>query len=711
MATQIQQLTEIDPFPTRVLPQERFDETVRTNMSQVSGMVGQLNDDFIPAVNTISTEVETNANTAATKASQAASSASTAATHANTAITKASEASTSANTANTKASEAATSAQNAAANASSASDDADTATAQATAATTKASEAAESATIARTKASEAATSAATATEQATIATTKAGEAATSADTASAQAQTATTKAGEAATSATTAETHAGTATTKASEASQSASDALTYAERAEAAAEDAEAIAGIGIATTTQAGIIKPDGTLIQVAADGLMTIAPATTTNAGLVKPDGTTITIDSNGVISGTASVDVATTSRVGVVKPDGTTITVDENGTISGSTQVDIATTSQAGVVKPDGVTVQVNAITGLMSIANATTSAKGLVQLEDSTSSTSTTKAATPNSVKAAYDLANDKYTAAVATTSVAGLVKPDGSTITVDANGVISASGSAQVDVATSNTFGIVKPDNNSINVNAGIISVNSDYVVDIVGDTSLLVSERGCLLNRSANGIATTIRYKNWKGETGKMEVIDAQYRPDNKYFHQTGYSDNPDLDNFSSNNGTDWYFGQGSLSSYKTTDLPDYITNSLVYSLWGPSLAADLTAKENCDSWASIVASTDAVNVVRALTTDSANGIWDIPNEYELIILFMLADIIDSMDPTAESYPAKKIGKTHSSGRFRGTTFWSSTECSSNAVRFVSTNGYCNNVSKNYTYAVLPVRELTLNS
>lgn len=44
-----------------------------------------------------------------------------------------------------------------------------------------------------------------------------------------------------------------------------------------------------------------------------------------------------------------------------------------------------------------------------IQDGTTSQKGAVQLEDSTSSTSTTKAATPNSVKTAYDLANTART--------------------------------------------------------------------------------------------------------------------------------------------------------------------------------------------------------------------------------------------------------------------------------------------------------------
>jgi len=44
---------------------------------------------------------------------------------------------------------------------------------------------------------------------------------------------------------------------------------------------------------------------------------------------------------------------------------------------------------------------------LSIADATTTVKGAVQLTDSTSSTSTTTAATPNSVRTAYELANGK----------------------------------------------------------------------------------------------------------------------------------------------------------------------------------------------------------------------------------------------------------------------------------------------------------------
>lgn len=67
-------------------------------------------------------------------------------------------------------------------------------------------------------------------------------------------------------------------------------------------------------------------------------------------------------------------------------------------NGTTLTAIATLSQNadGVISATKKTIQ-----------DGTTSQKGVVQLEDSTSSTSTTKAATPNSVKSAYDLAAGK----------------------------------------------------------------------------------------------------------------------------------------------------------------------------------------------------------------------------------------------------------------------------------------------------------------
>ena len=56
---QIQALTPVDKWPARKLPQERFDTAVKRSMDQMSGMVGQLNDEFIPAVNSIGPGVDT----------------------------------------------------------------------------------------------------------------------------------------------------------------------------------------------------------------------------------------------------------------------------------------------------------------------------------------------------------------------------------------------------------------------------------------------------------------------------------------------------------------------------------------------------------------------------------------------------------------------------------------------------------------------------
>ena len=67
---------------------------------------------------------------------------------------------------------------------------------------------------------------------------------------------------------------------------------------------------------------------------------------------------------------------------------------------------------------GVTVGTNVDVsgGKISVKNGTTSQKGVVQLSSATDDTSTTKAATPSAVKAAYDLAAGKQSPA---TSLAG----------------------------------------------------------------------------------------------------------------------------------------------------------------------------------------------------------------------------------------------------------------------------------------------------
>ncbi|EMX11575.1 phage tail fiber repeat family protein [Escherichia coli 174750] len=59
---------------------------------------------------------------------------------------------------------------------------------------------------------------------------------------------------------------------------------------------------------------------------------------------------------------------------------------------------------------------------MALEDASTTKKGIVQLSSATNSTSESLAATPKAVKAAYDLANGKYTAQDATTAQKGIIQ-------------------------------------------------------------------------------------------------------------------------------------------------------------------------------------------------------------------------------------------------------------------------------------------------
>lgn len=90
-----------------------------------------------------------------------------------------------------------------------------------------------------------------------------------------------------------------------------------------------------------------------------------------------------------------------------------------------------------------------------INDGTTSTKGIVQLEDSVTSTSTTKAATPNSVKSAWDLANGKYSK-----PASGIPKTDLDTsVKTSLNNADSALQS--VPDATTSTKGIVQLNNST----------------------------------------------------------------------------------------------------------------------------------------------------------------------------------------------------------------------------------------------------------
>lgn len=103
---------------------------------------------------------------------------------------------------------------------------------------------------------------------------------------------------------------------------------------------------------------------------------------------------------------------------------------------------------------------------------------------------------------------------IATSSTAGIVKPDNSTITVNASGVISAN-IPTVPIATDSIPGIVKPDGSTITIDAsGMIKTNHSYVFNTPIQTTSTTDETDDtisveLANRAINivPLATTVKY------------------------------------------------------------------------------------------------------------------------------------------------------------------------------------------------------------
>ncbi|ENZ0435960.1 tail fiber protein [Enterobacter hormaechei] len=99
-------------------------------------------------------------------------------------------------------------------------------------------------------------------------------------------------------------------------------------------------------------------------------------------------------------------------------------DASLTAKGFTQLSSATdsTSEALAATPKAVKAAYDLANDKYTAQDATTARKGIVQLSSATDSTSETLAATPKAVKTAYDLAKGKYAAQDATTAQKGIVQ-------------------------------------------------------------------------------------------------------------------------------------------------------------------------------------------------------------------------------------------------------------------------------------------------
>lgn len=167
-------------------------------------------------------------------------------------------------------------------------------------------------------------------------------------------------------------------------------------------------------------------------------------------------------------------ANTATLAKVATSGSYNDLSNKPTIPSAYTLPNATSSTLGGVK---VGTNISVSSGTISVANGSTSAKGVVQLSSSTSSTSTSLAATASAVKSAYDLANGKQSPA---TTLAGYGITNAYTKTEVDNAINN--NKYTLPNATSSTLGGVKVGSN-ITVSSGTISLSKTNVTNALGYT------------------------------------------------------------------------------------------------------------------------------------------------------------------------------------------------------------------------------------
>ena len=173
--------------------------------------------------------------------------------------------------------------------------------------------------------------------------------------------------------------------------------------------------------------------------------------------------------------------------------------------GSTTIEADTTTDTLTLVGSNVTITPDATNDkvTISVSDGSTSVKGVVQLTNSTSSTSTTTAATPNSVKSAYDLANTAKTNAATAQSTADTAKTNAATAqsTADTAKTNAATAQARADDA------YALADAKEVNQNAfsNVVVGSTTIAADTKTDTLTFVAGSNVTITPDATNDRITI--------------------------------------------------------------------------------------------------------------------------------------------------------------------------------------------------------------
>ena len=226
--------------------------------------------------------------------------------------------------------------------------------------------------------------------------------------------------------------------------------------------------------------------------------------------------------------------------------------------------------------------------------------------------------------------------------------------------------------------------------------------------------KQGRKIYRHESGEGSVIEFDMY-GTPVKLFVADAKYRAIKEW--RLNHVDTP-LDNF-----------QEDYRWINPGNAPDDESKPLSYSLTDqelqaqfPSFKSDKTARQNTDVLMQCNNDMDddfdndneAVHWCRAQNIPGIGNL-DLPNIYELMIIYLEADNIDTLDPTLGQYPDMMLGHKSTYGRFRQLRPWSSTEGyivdgTSYGARSITEEGYVGEYTRLPDIGmsgVLPVKEL----
>lgn len=201
--------------------------------------------------------------------------------------------------------------------------------------------------------------------------------------------------------------------------------------------------------------------------------------------------------------------------------------------------------------------------------------------------------------------------------------------------------------------------------------------------------------------MGTVVEYTGADGQPKKMVVLDAKYRAANLAWT-----------NLSSPTGSS-SAGLKGFTVYRSkyifeenipakSRIPSKLVNSYLVTKY-PGLSGDLTAKENCDAFIAArgLSGVPAISFARRQLIED-NGVitgCDVPNLFQLIIIFMLSDDLDRLDPTSKDYSENRLGRKHPKGRFNAAKDNTNIVISSTYCGFYSNSHMNNSIYNSQTH------------